>query len=137
MKAFFIFAHGGCWGAEGLRVFPSIVQTSSREFTNNKLDYTCPTEISFIIKDFKTLKIKCHKVHHCSSFKLDRSFTNSQNPTSIHKNCIYVLCIELTIIILIQWLLTNPWKSETNYYHILKQRLGKDLHYFLGSFHVK
>ena len=52
------------------------------------------------------------------------------------KNYIYVLCIELTIIILIQRLLTNPWKSESNYHHILKQRLGADSHYFLGSFHV-
>ena len=52
------------------------------------------------------------------------------------KKCIYVLCIELAIIILIQGLLTNPWKSEANYYHILKQRLAIDSHYFLGCFHV-
>ena len=56
-------------------------QTSSSEFTNNKLDYTCLREISFVIKDFKALKTKCHKVQPCSSFKLDSSFTNSQNPT--------------------------------------------------------
>ena len=35
------------------------------------------------------------------------------------------------------WLLTNPWKSETYYYHILKQSLGANSHYILGRFHVK